>query len=613
MKGLKVALSVLLLCLVYSTAGAQVFFTAQISGDQSVPAISTPATATAWGVLNTSTNTLTYRITYANLSSSFLAAHFHLGAAGVNGPVVMPIMTFSGNTAQGQWTNIPDTLVSDLMQGDIYINIHSQTHPAGEIRGQVEPAPGIGIAMSLDGAQDVPALSVDGTGTGFALFKPGSDTLTYRLTVAGLTSSLVGSHFHLGPAGTNGPVVFPFNMTDSTTSGMWVFPDTMWTPLITDSMYVNIHTSNHPAGEIRGQFMLEPSDSIFFATSLDGSQTVPTPTTNATATAWALLDVAPTNGYYGPTITPQLMYRVTYANLDSTFLAAHFHLGAAGVNGPVVMPITTFAGNTAQGTWSDVPDSLIDQMLMGNIYINIHSKKYPAGEIRGQLQLADGTPFSISLSSAQSVPSLNTMGTGTGWAILDTTGTSLSYRITVASLSSTLIAAHFHLGAAGTNGPVVHPFTYVDSTAAGVWTPVADTLLPGLLNGMIYSNFHTTDNPAGEIRGQLLLDNGISTPVPTAVKEPTDNVPQKFSLGQNYPNPFNPSTIISYNLPEQAQVRLDVYNILGEKVSSLVDKVQQAGLHEVTFDASRLASGVYFYRLSAGQGYTQTRKMILLK
>jgi hypothetical protein len=402
-------------------------------------------------------------------------------------------------------------------------------------------------------------------------------------------------------------------MTDSTTSGTWVFPDTMWTPLVTDSLYANVHTQLHTSGEIRSQFMLEPSDTIFMKASLDGSQTVPTPTTGATGTAWALLDVTPaSSGSYGSSIVPQLTYRVTYANLDSTFLAAHFHLGAPGVNGPVVMPITTFTGNTAQGTWSGISDSIVDDMLAGNIYINIHSDKYPQGEIRGQLLMPNGIPFSISLSGSQDSPPIQTYGTGTGWAILDTTGSNLTYEITHASLSSSTIAAHFHLGATGVNGSVLTPFSYADSTASGVWTSLPDSAVTDLLNGDVYANIHTTAHPSGEIRGQLLLNTGITTPL-TAVRQVADAIPQKFSLNQNYPNPFNPTTIISYNLPHAASVNLDVYNILGQKVAALVDGTQQAGIHEVTFDASRFASGVYFYRLSAGSGQVQTRKMILLK
>lgn len=595
---------------------AQVFFTATINGSHSVPPAVSNGTGTAWAVLNMSTKSLTYRVTYAELDSTFTDAHFHLGAAGTNGPVVHPITsTFKGNTASGTWSNIPDSLITDLIKGDIYVNIHSLRYPAGEIRGQLKIAPDFGISMSLDGSQDVPALSVTGTGTGWAIFKPDSNVLVYRVTVAGLTSGLTGSHFHFGAAGTNGPVIHPFNMTDSTATGEWAFPDSMWMGLLTNQLYVNIHTSEHLAGEIRGQFTLQPMSQVFLKASLDGANSVPPATSNGMGTAWTILTPAssPSGGYYppaGPT-APYLIFRVTYADLDSTFTDAHFHHGAAGTNGPVVEPITSdFAGNTGQGTWTSIPDSLVDAIMSGDIYINIHSKAYPAGEIRGQLKRADGVPFSISLSSDQSVPPLSTTGTGTGWAVLDTTGSDLKYDITVATLSSSLIAVHFHDGAAGVNGPVVEPLTFTSTGVSGMWSGVPDTLVPPLLTAGIYSNFHTTDHPPGEIRGQLLLDNGSLL---TAIEQPKDNTPTNFRLSQNYPNPFNPSTIIAYSIPEKERVRLDVYNILGEKVAALVNSVQNAGSYEVNFDGSKLASGVYFYRLSANGSTFLTRKMVLLK
>lgn len=89
-------------------------------------------------------------------------------------------------------------------------------------------------------------------------------------------------------------------------------------------------------------------------------------------------------------------------------------------------------------------------------------------------------------------------------------------------------------------------------------------------------------------------------------------VPAKFSLEQNYPNPFNPSTLIKYSIPQDQQVKLNVYNLLGENVMTLVNLFQKAGQHEVNFNASNLASGVYFYKLEAGT-QVSIKKMILMK
>ncbi len=88
--------------------------------------------------------------------------------------------------------------------------------------------------------------------------------------------------------------------------------------------------------------------------------------------------------------------------------------------------------------------------------------------------------------------------------------------------------------------------------------------------------------------------------------------PIQYSLFQNYPNPFNPETRISYSLPVGCQVSLEVYNIAGEKVVTLVDQRQGAGYHRVTWDASGMASGIYLCRMKAGN-FTQTQKMDLLR
>ncbi len=98
----------------------------------------------------------------------------------------------------------------------------------------------------------------------------------------------------------------------------------------------------------------------------------------------------------------------------------------------------------------------------------------------------------------------------------------------------------------------------------------------------------------------------------TAVKEKPAEVATVFSLAQNYPNPFNPSTQIDFSIPQQSNVQLKVYNTLGQVVATLVNGNLSAGSHSVNFDARNLASGMYIYRLSAGN-YTSVKKMMLLK
>ena len=98
----------------------------------------------------------------------------------------------------------------------------------------------------------------------------------------------------------------------------------------------------------------------------------------------------------------------------------------------------------------------------------------------------------------------------------------------------------------------------------------------------------------------------------TAV-ETKPEVVHDFKLYQNYPNPFNPKTAISYELKASSYVDLSIYNIIGQKVATLVSEEKLAGQYQVEWDASLFASGVYLYRLSADQGFVQTKKLVLLK
>jgi hypothetical protein len=93
---------------------------------------------------------------------------------------------------------------------------------------------------------------------------------------------------------------------------------------------------------------------------------------------------------------------------------------------------------------------------------------------------------------------------------------------------------------------------------------------------------------------------------------PSPFIIMSVNLDQNYPNPFNPSTTIRYGLPSMAHVTLSIFNTLGQQVATLVNETQDAGYHDARFDASGLASGVYFYRMQAGD-FIQAKKLLLLR
>ncbi len=86
----------------------------------------------------------------------------------------------------------------------------------------------------------------------------------------------------------------------------------------------------------------------------------------------------------------------------------------------------------------------------------------------------------------------------------------------------------------------------------------------------------------------------------------------QFELSQNYPNPFNPSTTINFSIPQSSIVTLKVFNTLGQEVKTLINQNMESGVHSISFDASELNSGIYFYRLDAGQ-FSEVRKMTLIK
>ncbi|MBM2840638.1 MAG: hypothetical protein HW412_1166 [Bacteroidetes bacterium] len=146
---------------------------------------------------------------------------------------------------------------------------------------------------------------------------------------------------------------------------------------------------------------------------------------------------------------------------------------------------------------------------------------------------------------------------------------------------------------------------YKSTDTGNTWTPVNGGLKNQNINAIAFDSdgyLFAGSNGAGIARSLLSTTDVSYDPV----------VPEGIFLLQNYPNPFNPSTMIRYGLPQTSFVTLTVYNTLGQQVAQLVSEQQQAGYHEAVFRGDQLASGVYFYRIQAGD-FVQTKKLLLLR
>ena len=166
-------------------------------------------------------------------------------------------------------------------------------------------------------------------------------------------------------------------------------------------------------------------------------------------------------------------------------------------------------------------------------------------------------------------------------------------------------------------------FHFIDSTAASIdaeqkrnfkrWPTLGTYIWPNNVFPATYGEEITYLKQWIQARIDWIDDNiGEFTDERVGVSSPTSPTPQSYELGQNFPNPFNPVTTIHYTIPGVSHVKLEIFNVSGQSVAMLENKIKSAGHYEITWDAPGLASGIYFYRLVTPK-YSATRKMLLLK
>ena len=590
-------------------------FSAALDAEQQSAEVESDAMGT--GTFTLTDAGLIYHITVDGLTSDRTNAHFHRAPAGEDGGVVHGINdNFVGDTAFGVWSPNDDEpltpeLIQDLYAGNIYVNVHTQNYGPGEIRGQVLLREGTEFTARLSPAQEPGGVDSDGAGT--AAMTLTDEGLQFRVTVSGLTSDKVNAHFHRAPAGTNGSVVRGINdeFVGLTAEGTWTASDgeplteELIQALMLGELYLNIHTTDNPGGEIRGQVL--PSEGVGLRAVYTNEQ--------------EFADIEQDgNGVATLTLTEHgLIYHTTVTNLTGDHTNAHFHGGAIGVSGGVIHGIhDNFVGNSARGVWRATGDGMltaenISDLVSGDLYLNVHTAANGPGEIRGQVLLSSGIGATVPMDPEQEGGDIESDGAGTAAVTLTEGG--VAYALTASDLTGPIMNAHFHNAPLGENGGVVRSLfdEFQGNTVVGFWSPTdpepfTSDMRHELLAGNLYFNLHTQMYGAGEIRGQIMPNEVL----PTAIEPIDGEVPGAYRLDENYPNPFNPATTIEFALVKASQARLEVFDVLGRHVVTLVDGPLSAGEYRVQFEGAGLPSGIYMYRLTTPE-FQSTRTMLLLK
>ncbi len=358
----------------------EVLLRAILSGANEVPPVTTSASGQATFDLMRSTGQLPFEVTVTGIPSATMA-HIHKGPAGVNGPVVVDLLAAGGGqlspvTPLAGTTIVTAATAVDLLTANAYVNVHTVAHPTGEIRGQVEPPRRfLTYRAELNGANELPTpITTTATGLASLVLDSLTNALTYKIVTDSMTATVVGMHIHTGTITETGGIVFDLGL-DGT--GVVTLTHDQVYRLTTGGYYINLHTTDYPSGEIRGQIYPVAVSNRYFG-AMTGARESPPVTTTASGSAFFLLDVNRT----------ELSYKILINTAMPVVTAVHIHRGAPSQNGPILYTLyagsSAFGPGTLAGKIAITPNDL-NCLLLNMLYVNAYTVAYPSGEIRGDM------------------------------------------------------------------------------------------------------------------------------------------------------------------------------------------------------------------------------------
>lgn len=467
------ALAFLIALLAATPLAAQTFIF-DLRGAQEVPPVATSASGGCMGTLNQAAAQFT--LTCVHNVPDATVAHIHRAPAGENGGIAFDL----GNPASpitATWSGMTESDMTQLLEGDLYLNLHTAGRPSGEIRGQILPRTVDTVEFTATGSQVVPPNGTSATASCTADLNDAATSLAIQCTHN--VTAPDAAHIHEAPFRTNGPVVFTFPSPASPLNANMPMTPRLVADFAATFLYLDIHagggSEEEPADEIRGQLGTPPTGPTsgnilikkssfpaggtgfqFTQTITPGSFTLNDPET------WAVNNVVP--GTY--TVTESAKAGYTLADVSCNDADSTTDTNARTAT------IRVAAGETVTCTFRNFETAATDDL------------------------------FIFHLSGDQEVPPIATTERGGCMGRFDSSASELSLVCTHNVELATVM--HIHRASAGANGPIAFDLGTPDSPVIATWRGMTPADVADLFGGNLYVNIHTAGRPSGVIRGQIL-------------------------------------------------------------------------------------------------------------
>lgn len=576
-----------------------ILFTAKLGGAEMVPPVVGQASGVSAFTLNPTRDSIAVNACFNQLSSAITQVAIYRGEAGANGSMVLDLSANVGN-------NVLNTLLTDdflennlayFFDESLYIQVATDLHPDGELRGQILLEADQHFITDLTGENVVPELFTTAYGLGSFWLSSTNKKINFSIICQELSGLITSATIHSGASGVNGEMILDLSgfINGNVIKGEILPSAEFLNELQSGDVYLSIQTADNPSGELRAQ--LTRQIGLSFDAFADGIQMVPDVVT--TGLGICVIRLSPG--------LDSLYYDVVVDDINSNIDYAHLHIGDYGLTyGALQVDFSpSISGHRIHGfkTGAGLSAATINKLLVSNLTLIVHTVDFPGGEIRGQVVRFARKGYTFNLEGEQVVPPVITSAYGSGILSVDRNDQNAHLMLAGGNLDQMASQVLINYEVAGQNGPMIFDLSAameINATDVSVdtywdndFTPAFDTNISGSLNNdSVYIDVRNETFAGGEIRGQIQA--GFRLYNPTTAIQQFGSSNSTFVVA---PNPvINQVTIQCPDQMEEA-MELKITNIAGAIVFSQIIPANQSG-QNLVLDANNFISGIYLIKIS---------------